>query len=328
MEYSNEIPFGESGPAPAPRGFEGRGRPRLHAIPEVNAPASRQPQYDPEPLEYAGDIEPRTSPPQLHAGQNEIAEVMDLSRAGEIQWKSHPKSAIRSVNPSGVELPHPDVFSAKLPDGRNVRVWERKTPDVTAGALVRRIFSSGTGEEWVTTVGVEIHDSGGMLTYRLTGLRGQNRFREVVELFDEAARDQTRVPASPPAVAAVRATLPAVSAPAPPPLLTAELAEPPPLSQPPLPAPRPLSDMPTPLESTPPMPMTMPPPPMTEMEPSYWQQERAELIEELSMWRRECLAARLALEEMRKLISVTRTKSGPRLFKKHDRNDPPLTRTY
>jgi hypothetical protein len=81
------------------------------------------------------------------------------------------------------------------------------------------------------------------------------------------------------------------------------------------------------METMPMMSMPMPPAPVTNVEASYWQQERAEMIEELAMWRRECMAARVALDEMRKLINGTRPKSGSRLFKR-DRKDPPLTRTY
>ena len=315
IEYPGDIPFNGDEPAPAPRGYEGRGR-RFQALPGASRPAQSFPEDLPA-NEFASAARMPVPEPPLPAPGDEMVEALSYSRAGQIVWKALPKPALRSVNPRGVELPHPDVFMAKLPGGRNVRVWQRRTPDVSAGAMVRRILGSGNDENWVTTVGVEIHDAEGMLTYRLTGLRGQPKFRDVVELFDQAAGHQSAPPAPP---------APAPTAPAP-----LARAEPEPPAPPPVPAaiPRPQPEIFTQMEAIPAMPssMPMPPPPMTKMEPSYWQQERAELIEELAMWRRECMAARVALDEMRKLINGTRPKSGSRLFKR-DRKDPPLTRTY
>jgi len=328
VEYPNETPFNDIDPAPAPRGYEGRGRPRFHALPGTSpSPASLHDDLDP------GGFGPQTQPltPELQplTTHDEMAEALRDSRTGRIEWKSLPKPPLRSVNPRGVELPHPDVFVAKLPEGGNIRVWERRTPDVSAGAMVRRILGSGNEENWVTTIGVEVHDSEGMLTYRLTGLRGQSKFRDVVELFDQAARQQAPPPAPRPVPAPAQvASRPSTPVPAPPVPAPPLPAEPePPVPSPVQAAPLPQTEIYTQLEAIPAMPMPMPPPPVTNMEPSYWQQERAELIEELAMWRRECMAARVALDEMRKLINGTRPKSGSRLFKR-DGKEPPLTRTY
>jgi hypothetical protein len=225
---------------------------------------------------------------------------MRMSRSGALHWKLEPKSPVPSVNASGVALPHPDVVTATLPDGRGVRVWERNTPDVSALALARMIFTAGSDERWVTAVGVEVRDADGNLISRKTGLRGQRKFDDVAELYDEAVRQSTVAPAhmQPPAVPAVAArALPAT------PAAPAEVI-----------APEPQRHVAA---------MTMPAPPVPSHEPSYWQSERSELLEELAMWRRECMAARVALEEMRKLIQGSPQQAGSSRF---FRREPPLTR--